>query len=1162
MTDLNSGELAREVIADYLFSQVIGSNKPHPSSTPLKRIDAGEIYELGDSEDWGEFHDEITGFPILQNTRPEMVFGTGIIHSPENASDKFLDAPISSDDSSEQEEGVDYSLPLDFEIEDLPEIDVDLSDDPAIDTFGIEKTQQKRPSAMGLTALALLEPETEIQIILRGSTYSSFDVTGKYIGKSKWHRRNAHESITSVFWKDIASKSNQLILIETKGSLTEYLTLRLRWRDSKTQEENGSNLVALTVVAEHAGNKKDDVFQFEIEIVLLGNGYFASTDQTRANNSQNLEDQEVDFLYRHVGDYAVGHGTSVEWEQTESEPLKRVKSVSIPQFDQEVLNTKIQGLEIGMLSLANGTPEEIRATLELMVEKYENWNLQEGSRSTNLPDHQQLIHERLSNKVKHIIARMKKGIEVLFDLKRPEILVAFRLTNEAMYLQQRNGGLPKRDFTDEKNKPLSFPPLDYSNTGNVGTWFPFQIGFLLMTLPGIVDPLDDSREEVDLIFFPTGGGKTEAYLGAAALTMFLRRLDSKEHSGVDVLMRYTLRLLTVQQFERTSGLITAMEHIRRKDPQKFGATPFSIGVWLGSSTSPNSRKEGVALLNPKKRLEDNQENPFILSRCPWCGAAFGINKTHKSMVGYTESSTSPKKLIFQCGDRDNCEFATESKALPIWITDEDVYEAKPSFVLATVDKFARLAWVPESRALFNIDSSGNRAGLPPALIIQDELHLISGPLGSMVGLYEPVIEELCSFEISGKKIKPKIIASTATTRNYESQSRALYGRDSITLFPQSVNRANESFFSTVARDSSGSPLKGTKYLGLFPATYATGQLASAQVAAILSQAPNADTQENEAIDFYSTSMWFFNSLKELGQTLTLLQSTTVALLKAMWLDRRTPSRKSRSLERILELTSRISSAEISKSLEQLAIKNSSKGSVHTCLASSIMEVGVDVQRLGLLTIMSQPKLTAQYIQVSGRVGRARAEGPGLVVMLYNTNRTRDRSVYERFPTFHKRLYANVEPLSVTSFAVQTLQKGLAGSIIALYRMWSPSNQSATELDEALFDKVVEVLKVRLLDLPKGINNLKDFEDKVQDLKSRWLRYQPTNWEYTYQQKTGQSTDASTALMRGERDKLYSIPNDDSIYVPNSMRNVDGQTGLRVVANPYGFVGVEGKNDGD
>jgi superfamily II DNA/RNA helicase len=282
----------------------------------------------------------------------------------------------------------------------------------------------------------------------------------------------------------------------------------------------------------------------------------------------------------------------------------------------------------------------------------------------------------------------------------------------------------------------------------------------------------------------------------------------------------------------------------------------------------------------------------------------------------------------------------------------------------------------------------------------------------------------------------------------------------------------------------------------------------------------------------------------------------------MWLDRRTPSRKSRSLERILELTSRISSAEISKSLEQLAIKNSSKGSVHTCLASSIMEVGVDVQRLGLLTIMSQPKLTAQYIQVSGRVGRARAEGPGLVVMLYNTNRTRDRSVYERFPTFHKRLYANVEPLSVTSFAVQTLQKGLAGSIIALYRMWSPSNQSATDLDVALFDKVVKVLKVRLLDLPKGINNLKDFEDKVQDLKSRWLRYQPTNWEYTYQQKNGQSTDASTALMRGERDKLYSIPNDDSIYVPNSMRNVDGQTGLRVVANPYGFVGVEGKNDGD
>lgn len=234
----------------------------------------------------------------------------------------------------------------------------------------------------------------------------------------------------------------------------------------------------------------------------------------------------------------------------------------------------------------------------------------------------------------------------------------------------------------------------------------------------------------------------------------------------------------------------------------------------------------------------------------------------------------------------------------------------------------------------------------------------------------------------------------------------------------------------------------------------------------------------------------------------------------------------------------------------LGAKSWDQGSIRTCLASSIMEVGVDVQRLGLLTIMFQPKSTAQYIQVSGRVGRARDEGPGLVIMLYNASRARDRSVYENFTSYHQRLYAQVEPVSSTPFAIESMKHGLVGAILSYYRSASLINASSERVETSLYDAAVAVLRQRLLKLTKDSVKLADFEKQVLAFLKKWKRYQPTKWNYSWQKERNNAPeDVDTALMRARRDPIADI-DDDSELVPSSLRNVDGQTQLRPVANPY------------
>jgi hypothetical protein len=909
-------ETGRDSTSNYLLEQVLGptsyslfAGKPLPPPSDDRKI------HLAKAEVDGMFHDPETGFPLLQNTRPEMVFGTGVLHSPKQPEEEIIQVQVESEMESVEEVGA-FDVPI------VQDLKVRLVDDPDEEVSSIDQSQRIRPSAMGFTSQVIPGINSILTFTISAATYSDVPVHIDELGSRRWFRRVFHAEVIELDWKLLKDQPNKLIKFQIPGVLNDYAELQIRWRNTKTLNFNGESIVALTSVVSHKGDVRDDLFQFELSF-KIENGKFSTPDKTKSMERVEKEDQEIEFLYRHVENYATGHGISVTWKQNSQGFVDEVLSQSVPTFHQEMVATDIEGLNLKMLSLHEDPSEKLKSNLQDLVSRYSSWIEVEISEFFSLPEHQKTIAEGLAVKTQFIASRMQRGVDVLFAPGNELVLEAFRLTNKAMYLQQKHGKIPRRLFEDKRGEKLVFEEKRYPMEDEYGSWRPFQIGFLLMVIPGLVDPDDEDRELVDLIFFPTGGGKTEAYLGAAAMTILHRRLTAPNHSGVDVLMRYTLRLLTVQQFERSSGLIVALEYLRRQSPDTLGKNPISIGVWLGDKTTPNKRATAIKILEGKGEKEDSAE-PFVLSKCPWCGAAFAMRQSNKSWIGYKKSTSSPQTLRFICGD-ESCDFSREGTALPIWITDEDVYDFRPSFILGTVDKFAQIAWQEKSRSLFNLDENGKQKGLPPGLIIQDELHLISGPLGSMVGLYETVIEELCSYEKDGKVYRAKIIASTATTRRYERQILNLYGRSKVTLFPQAIRRSNETFFSSVKRDENGIALKGTAYMGINPATYATGQLAASQVSAFLSQAPNAWQGDEKSIDYYSTSMWFFNSLKELGQTLTLMQSTVISLLDQMWQDRRLPGHKTRYLDPVMELTGRVSSAQVSKALSDLGIPSNKKG---------------------------------------------------------------------------------------------------------------------------------------------------------------------------------------------------------------------------------------------
>lgn len=778
-----------------------------------------------------------------------------------------------------------------------------------------------------------------------------------------------------------------------------------------------------------------------------------------AHADSEWDNEVADLHYRDVFEYAVGHGVSAAGSRDCDGACQEVRTEWVPTAEVErVEPAELTGVELRMEALgALADGADARAKLDPLVTQYRDWIAAQKGKLATLANRQLQTAKDLLDEATYAANRIEAGIGLLSD---PQILEAFTIANRTMAQAAR-----QRTWqgTDRSKSPAELP---------APAWRPFQLAFILMTLRGITDPSHAERETVDLLFFPTGGGKTEAYLGLAAFALVLRRLRNEHprYAGVSVLMRYTLRLLTLDQLGRASGLICALEleRDRLRDASgnlRLGEWPFEIGLWVGQAATPN-RLGGRGQSDPgghtaytkvnQYKRGTRKASPIPLETCPWCGTEFSRAEDKNNIFRLSPSDLKPLDLHIRCPN-ERCEFSAE-RPLPLVTVDEPLYRRLPGFVIATVDKFAALPWTGETGTLFGLvdryDDNGfygpcsKNGGTPlgeplpaPDLVIQDELHLISGPLGTIAGVYEAAIDGLATRKLDdGKMIRPKVVASTATVRRADTQIRALFSRDQVRVFPPPGPNRRDSFFAkTVAATESPARL----YVGVAAQGRSLKVVFLRSTLALLGAAQRAYDREggkkrSNPADPYMTLLGYFNSLRELGGSRRIVEDE-VRTRVAQYASRRRiePAEATLFADRqlsydVLELTSRVPTNEVAEAKQRLALPFSDSKRVDVALATNMISVGLDIVRLGLMVVLGQPKGSAEYIQATSRVGRDRAK-PGLVVTLLNVHKPRDRSHYERFETYHATFYRAVEATSVTPYSPRALDRALAAALVGLCR---------------------------------------------------------------------------------------------------------------------------------
>lgn len=801
--------------------------------------------------------------------------------------------------------------------------------------------------------------------------------------------------------------------------------------------------------------RKDEAMAFQAALHVSSEHPFVPRPNMSGRYTDEWDEKVADLQYRDAFEVAVGHGVATRAVDGNSESCREVVTTWIPRAEVEkVVPAGMPGVELGMEALAAlESAADARQKLGPIVSGYREWIARQRAAAPTDADRAE-VSRALLDEAEAIAVRMEAGLR---ELEAPDVLEAFRLANRAMAAAGRQRLAQIANLAPDA---VAMP-----------RWRPFQLAFVLMNLRGLAQPTSAEREIVDLLFFPTGGGKTEAYLGLAAYTLVLRRLRNPGigSAGVSILMRYTLRLLTLDQLSRAATLICALELERQKTPERLGTWPFEIGLWVGKAATPN--KMGVRGENDPStarakvmayKANDKKPIPIPIENCPWCGTRFSPNS-----FSLRTNPDRPIDLRIVCVS-PACAFKGD-RPLPIVAVDEPLYRRLPCFVIATIDKFASLSFEGRVGALFGKvdrhDSNGFYGPcdpghgtplpaplLPPDLIIQDELHLISGPLGTMTGLYETAIEALCTRKLDGCSIRPKIVASTATVRRAASQIRALFARPSVAIFPApGPDRRDSCFARTVRRDEANARL----YVGVAAPGRSLKVVMLRTDLALLAATQRLWDQEGgvqklkNPVDPYMTLLGYFNTLRELGGSRRIVEDEVTARV-ATYSERKRlgearglfANRELRGYD-LVELTSRESTDRVATAKRRLAGTYHEKDSVDVALATNMISVGLDITRLGLMVVLGQPKTTAEYIQATSRVGRD-DQRPGLVVTLLHVHKPRDRSHYERFEAYHHTFYRSVEVTSVTPFSPRAIDRGLAGVTVGLARHgWSKLTPAAS-----------------------------------------------------------------------------------------------------------------------
>lgn len=835
--------------------------------------------------------------------------------------------------------------------------------------------------------------------------------------------------------------------------------------------------------------------------------------------SRDPEERELRLQYRHVVTHAVGHGCAVREDRGEDGGVELLVCEALP--CAEVPATRAGGpLDAPVLTISHlADPAvgryQLREDLAEFAASYHAWYV--GQRSVEVPPWGREAADRILGRIRQAVTRIEAGVRTLCDPARPELLDAFRIAQRAMLLQMRHSAPDQAGQRRHRTDPVALdPPVDPK-----ATWRPFQLAFFLLALDGVADPAHRDRETTDLIWFPTGGGKTEAYLLLAAFTIALRRIRG-EGGGTTVLSRYTLSLLTTQQFQRAATTVCALEHLRRTEPELGLGGPITIGLWVGDTTTPN-KFETARTAFDEQRDASHPEDVFILDRCPWCGTRI-MPPTRSSVRSDYGVRAEADEFAFHC-TRDDCAF---HDVLPVAVVDQHLYADPPTFVLGTVDKFARLAWEPESGSLFGA-GTGHR---PPSLIIQDELHLLTGPLGTTVGLYEAAILELCTGP-DGRP--PKIVAATATIRRSAEQVRALYHQD-VQLFPPSGLDARDSFFAV---PDTGRP--GRLYLGVMAQGHTAGRGAVATTAAML-QGVHQLPEEHR--DDYWTLVAYHHSLRELGRTVTAAGDDIPAQLRG--LDEGVGTRELVGGQ-VQQLDSSVRRADQPILLDHLEKPWTDPRSVSFLPCTNMLSVGVDVKRLAYMLMQGQPKTTAEYIQATSRVGRHHV--PGLVVTYFNATRPRDRSHYETFMDYHRALYRYVEPASVTPWSPPARRRALHAALVVLvrHRLGLAAENRAGRITDHKEEagRIADALAARAATAERGATGA-DAEAVRADVRTE-LGYLLDDW---YRQAATAAAEGKDLYYRsqgkGQHNLLKAFEQHYGLWETlNSMRSVDRECQITV-----------------
>ena len=898
---------------------------------------------------------------------------------------------------------------------------------------------------------------------------------------------------------------------ELDGTSAKIVALR-----TKVSDDIWSVTVMLVNELEEVPAKANHcIFQSHIEINTHNNCF--SFVESNPNPDIHLMDEEecsLELLYRHKKIYGTGLGTSVDWDIDEQGkgsvwndffPIKEIPAMNFSLPKNKVITNN--ELSMKYLSDLNSIDKDTKiSSMYSLVHLYKSWVI-------DLEKTASLLNTKYISAASKNIAECRRAYERMYagikTLKENETAYkAFLLANRAMFMQRihitMQSDMAKKSadrYPEDEEISDWLRNVDYYKEDDAGCrWRPFQIAFLLMDINSIVYDESPERNIVDLIWFPTGGGKTEAYLGLTAFAIFYRRLThSKEAAGTTVIMRYTLRLLAAQQFTRAATLICACEYIRQQCEKKhrkypiysLGKEPISIGLWIGGTHIPN-RNEGKnsasyhleKLKNVGKhycvRSEKERHNKFQVLKCPWCGTKMVKDDRNNKLVGEWGYNMGSGKHFYMFCPQEDCDFTNK---LPIQIIDDELYRNPPTLLFGTVDKFAMMPWDGRIGAFFGIGSN-NRA---PELIIQDELHLISGALGTVVGIYETAVDGICG----QKGVYPKIIASTATIRRAKEQCSVLYNRE-VVQFPAPGLDAEDSFFARESTIDYEKGIYGRKYIGIMPSGKTKAMTEIRMMAALMQKAYTMDLPD-EIKDKFWTLTVYFNSLKDLGKASTLVDDDVKDFII------RTANRMftaRRLIVRADELTSRVSTTELNETLDKLEKIEYSKENMEAkqyassvLLATNMISVGIDVARLNVMHMVGQPKLTSEYIQASSRVGRS---FPGLCFIQYDATKSRDRSHYERFRSYHESFYRFVEPTGATPFSKPARERALHAVLTAMIRQreeWK-DDKDAQKFDMGNLEKSISEIQEFILSRIKSINSRSEnkLKDDIEDVRSEMQEF--------------------------------------------------------------------------